>query len=71
MIIQSGIMDKLLKAQNEASTDVILPSGMLQGREGGGLYFMERLWILIIEFMRNLISRRGSEIKVLRSSRSG
>ncbi|GJY92322.1 hypothetical protein Tco_0508104 [Tanacetum coccineum] len=50
LTIQSGIKEKLLAAQNEATKEENAPTEMLRGLDqqmekkgGGGLYFMDRI----------------------------
>nr|GEZ43476.1 putative reverse transcriptase domain-containing protein [Tanacetum cinerariifolium] len=62
MKIQSGIKEKLLAAQNEATKEENAPVKMLHGLDqqmekngDGGLYFMDRIWVPLIGDLRTII----------------
>ncbi|GJU13262.1 putative reverse transcriptase domain-containing protein [Tanacetum coccineum] len=62
MIIQSGIEEKLLAAQNETTKEENAPAEMLRGldqqmeKKGDGcLYFMDRIWVPLIGDVRIII----------------
>ncbi|GKE25885.1 putative reverse transcriptase domain-containing protein [Tanacetum coccineum] len=62
MTIQSSSKDKMLAAQYEASKEENAPAEMLGGldqqmekKEGGGLYFVDRIWIPLIGEVRTII----------------
>ena len=62
MTIQSGIKDKILEAQIEASKDLSAPVELVRGldkqlrkREDDGLYFIERIWVPTTGGVRTLI----------------
>nr|GEX34411.1 hypothetical protein [Tanacetum cinerariifolium] len=62
MTIQSGVKDKILIAQNEASKVENVPAEMLCGldqqmekNEDGGLYFNSRTWVPLIGDVRTII----------------
>ncbi|GKC87517.1 putative reverse transcriptase domain-containing protein [Tanacetum coccineum] len=62
MTIYSGIKTKIMEAQSEASKDLKAPAEMLRGldaqferKDGGGLYFIDRIWIPLSGNVRTLI----------------
>nr|GFA82434.1 putative reverse transcriptase domain-containing protein [Tanacetum cinerariifolium] len=62
MMIQSGIKEKLLAAQSEATKEENAPAEMLHSldqqmekRGDGGLYFMDRIWVPLIGNVRTMI----------------
>nr|GFB99474.1 putative reverse transcriptase domain-containing protein [Tanacetum cinerariifolium] len=62
MTIQSGLKDKILGAQGEASKDLKAPAEWLRGlerhfekRDGGGIYFFYQVWIPSVGGIRKLI----------------
>nr|GFA27493.1 putative reverse transcriptase domain-containing protein [Tanacetum cinerariifolium] len=62
MKIQSGIKEKLLATQNEATKEENAPVKMLSGLDqqmekkgDGGLYFMDRIWVPLIGDLRTII----------------
>ncbi|GKF91426.1 putative reverse transcriptase domain-containing protein [Tanacetum coccineum] len=61
MTIQFGVKVKILAAQSEASNvkkrasrNVVWPR-LTNGKEDGGLYFMDRNWVLLVGSVRTLI----------------
>nr|GFA66356.1 putative reverse transcriptase domain-containing protein [Tanacetum cinerariifolium] len=62
MTIHSSIKAKILEAQSEAFKNASTPTEMLKGldnqlerKEDGGLYLVERIWVLVYGNLRNLI----------------
>ncbi|GKA65357.1 hypothetical protein Tco_0765064, partial [Tanacetum coccineum] len=62
MTIQSGVKDKILTAQSEASKVENAPAEILHGldqqiekNKDGGLYFMNRIWVPLVGSVRILI----------------
>ncbi|GKC93735.1 putative reverse transcriptase domain-containing protein [Tanacetum coccineum] len=62
MTIQSGVKDKILVVQSEATKEENAPAKILRGldqqmekKEDGGLYFMDRIWVSLIGGVRALI----------------
>nr|GEV06391.1 putative reverse transcriptase domain-containing protein [Tanacetum cinerariifolium] len=70
MKIHSSIKAKNLEAQSKASKDVNTPADMLQGldkqferKEDGGLYFVERIWVLAYGNSRTFIMNESHTTK--------
>ncbi|GJS04293.1 putative reverse transcriptase domain-containing protein [Tanacetum coccineum] len=62
MTIQSGIKEKLLASQSEATKEENAPAEMLRSLDqqmekkgDGGLYFMDRIWVHLVGDVRTLI----------------
>ncbi|GJR50784.1 putative reverse transcriptase domain-containing protein [Tanacetum coccineum] len=62
MTIQSGVKDKILVAQMEATKLENAPAKMLRGedqqmekKEDDGLYFMDQIWVPLVGIVRKLI----------------
>ncbi|GJU01162.1 putative reverse transcriptase domain-containing protein [Tanacetum coccineum] len=62
MTIQSSVKNKILEAQTKACKVVNAPTEMLRGldqqmekREDGGLYFLDRIWVLLTGNVRTVI----------------
>ncbi|GKC71655.1 putative reverse transcriptase domain-containing protein [Tanacetum coccineum] len=62
MTIHSGLMTKILEAQGEVSKDLKAPTKSLRGldaqferQDDGGIYFVDRIWILSVGNVRKLI----------------
>ncbi|GJW61969.1 putative reverse transcriptase domain-containing protein [Tanacetum coccineum] len=62
MTIQSGVKDKILVAQMEATKLENAPAKILRGldqlmevKEDGGLYFMDQIWVPLVGSVRTLI----------------
>nr|GEV99239.1 putative reverse transcriptase domain-containing protein [Tanacetum cinerariifolium] len=60
--IHSGLKTKILEAQGEASKEFKAPAEWLRGlethferRDGGGIYFFDRIWIPSVSGVRKLI----------------
>nr|GEU74866.1 retrovirus-related Pol polyprotein from transposon TNT 1-94 [Tanacetum cinerariifolium] len=68
LTIQSSVKDKILAAQGEASKVETMPPEMLrvldqqmEKRADGGLYFMDRIWVLLVgSVMDEAYTSRGS-----------
>ncbi|GJY53324.1 putative reverse transcriptase domain-containing protein [Tanacetum coccineum] len=70
MTIYSGVKDKILAAQSEASKAENAQVEMLYGmdqqmekKEDGGLYFMDRIWVLLAGSVRSLIMDKAHTMR--------
>nr|GEW26938.1 putative reverse transcriptase domain-containing protein [Tanacetum cinerariifolium] len=70
MTIHSGIKDRILEAQSEASKGANTPTEMLKGldkqferKEDGGLYLTERIWVPVYGNLRTLIMKEAHTTK--------
>ncbi|GKC27412.1 putative reverse transcriptase domain-containing protein [Tanacetum coccineum] len=72
MTIYSGIKTKILEAQSEASKDLKAPAELLRGldsqfrrKDDSGLYFMDRIWILLTKSSHFLPIRENYKMEKL------